>query len=70
MPAIASQNIFLLSLIKFFKILIGGYFLYNIVMVFAIHQHESTIGIHMPLPTLQAPPPNFSPHPIPPGPHR
>ena len=44
MPAIASQNIFLLSLIKFFKILIGGYFLYNIVMVFAIPQRESATG--------------------------
>ena len=29
------------------KKVIGGYLLYNIVLVSAIHQHESAIGIHM-----------------------
>ena len=29
--------------------LIGGQLLYNIVLVSAIHQHESAIGIHIPL---------------------
>ena len=34
--------------IFFFNLfLVGGYLLYNIVMVSAIHQHESGIGIHM-----------------------
>ena len=32
-------------------ILIGGQLLYNIVMVFAIHHCESTIGIHVSLPS-------------------
>ena len=31
----------------FFKILVGGKLFYNSVLVSAIHQHESTIGIHM-----------------------
>ena len=31
-------------------ILIGGYLLYNIVMVFVIHQYELAIGIHVSLP--------------------
>ena len=56
----------LLTLIDFFRIylfLIGGQLLYNIVLVSAIHQHESAIGIHtfphswnsLPLPTLSHP---------------
>ena len=31
----------------FLKFLIGGELLYNIVLVSAIHQHESAISIHM-----------------------
>ena len=31
----------------FLFILIGGEFLYNTVMVFAIHSHESTMGEHV-----------------------
>ena len=31
----------------YFKFLIGGELLYNIVLVSAIHQHEPAIGIHM-----------------------
>ena len=37
--------IYLFCHLKFF--LIGGYLLYNIVLVSAIHQHESAIGICM-----------------------
>ena len=42
-------------------ILIGEQLLYNTVMVFAIHQHESIIGVHVcpcpgPLPPLPSPP--------------
>ena len=45
-------------------ILIGGYLLYNILVVFAIHWHESAMGVHVspswtPLP--------LPPHPIPQG---
>ena len=37
--------------LQFFKInlyiLIGGQLLYNIVVVFAIHQHESAMAVHV-----------------------
>ena len=40
-------------------ILIGGELLYNTVMVFAIHQHESAIGIHVcPCPEPLSSPPS------------
>ena len=32
--------------LKFYLFLIEGYLLYNTVLVSAIHQHESAIGIH------------------------
>ena len=54
------------SFIKILFILIGGQLLYNIVMVFAIHQHELAIGVHvsLPPPILNPPiPPPSSPHP-------
>ena len=41
------EVLFLFFIIYLF--LIGGQLLYNIVLVSAIHQHESAIGIHMPL---------------------
>ena len=31
----------------FLFILIGGEFLYNILVVFAIHRHESAMGVHV-----------------------
>ena len=55
----------------FFKIylfLIGGQFLYNIVLVSAIHQHESVIAYICPL--LPEPPSHCPPHPAPLGCHR
>ena len=36
-----------LTLKKFLFILIGGELLYNIVVVFAIHWHESAMGVHV-----------------------
>ena len=48
--------------------LIGGQLLYNIVLVSAIHQHESAIGIHMPF--SPAHPSHLWPHPTPLGSHR
>ena len=42
--------------------------LYNIVMVFAIHQYESAIGVHVS--THSEPPCHLPPHPISPGYHR
>ena len=47
-------------------ILIGGYLLYNMVMVFVIHQYELAIGIHVSLPSWTPLPL----HPIPPRCHR
>ena len=44
-------------------ILLGGQLLYNIVVVFAVHQHESAMGVHVshhPEPRSHLPP-----HPIP-----
>ena len=43
-------------------ILTGGYLLYSIVVVFAIHWHESAMGVHVsPVPN---PPSHLLPHPI------
>ena len=49
-------------------ILIGGSLLYNIVVVFAIHWHESAMGVRV-SPILN-PSSHVSPHPIPQGPPR
>ena len=48
---------FLLLLLFFvcFFILIGGYLLYNILVVFAIHSHESAMSVHV-FPILTLPP--------------
>ena len=35
------------SVVSFIKFLIGGYLLYNVVLVSAIQQHESAISIHI-----------------------
>ena len=43
-------------------ILIGSYWLYNIVVVFAIHQHESVMGTHV-FPSRTPLPPPFPSHP-------
>ena len=62
-------NFISVSSIKFFFsinlfILIGGLLLYNIVVVFAIHWHESAMGVHVsPCWT----PSHLPPHPIPLG---
>ena len=49
-------------------ILIKGWLIYNIVMVFVLHQCESVIGIHVCPPSWN--PSNLPLHPIPPGCHR
>ena len=36
-----------MNFIYLFFILIGGYLLYNIVVGFAIHSHESAMGVHV-----------------------
>ena len=46
-------------------LLLGGQLLYNIVVVFAIHCHESAMDLHV-FPIL-IPPPLLPPHPIPLG---
>ena len=55
------------------KFLIRRYLLNNIMMVFAIHWHESAIGIHMSPPSwIHAPPPalDIPPQPTPVGCHK
>ena len=52
--------------IFFFKklfLLIGGYLLYNIVVVFAIYRHESPTGAYVSLHPVS--PSHLPPHPIP-----
>ena len=50
--------------VKKWFILIGGKLLYYIVVVFAIHWHESTMGVHVSHPET---PSSLPPHPIPLG---
>ena len=64
-------NFILVSSIKLFFsinlfILIGGLLLYNIVVVFAIHWHESAMGVHVSPSWI---PSYLPPHPIPLGCH-
>ena len=49
-------------LLLLFLFLIGGWLLYNIVLVTAIRQHESAIGIHMFPPSWISCPPPIPPH--------
>ena len=44
-------------------LLVGGQLLYNIVVVFAIHRHESVMGV--PVSHHPEPPSQLPPHPIP-----
>ena len=53
---------------SFFLLVIGGYLLSNVVLVPAIHQHESAMGLCMSPPS--EPPSHLPPHPIPPDCHR
>ena len=48
----------------YFFFLIGGWLLYNIMLVSAIHQHESVIGVHMSLPSWTSFPPPIPSHPL------
>ena len=54
---------------KIYLFLIGRSLLYNVVLVSAIHHHESAIGIHR-YPLLLAAPSHLPPHPTPLGHHR
>ena len=49
-------SFFFFTLKKFIYFLIGGYLLYKIMLVSAIQQHESAIGIHVPPSLLKLPP--------------
>ena len=62
----SDSSTFLFLYFVFF--LIRGYYFYNIVMVFTIHQRESALGIHMSPPSWTRLP--LSPHSTPLGCHR
>jgi len=53
----------LIFIFKIYLFLIEGYLLYNIMLVSAIHQHDSVIGIHTSLPSWTSLPPPISPTP-------
>ena len=63
MDSLRSRVFFIIIIINLF-ILIGGYLVYNIVVGFAIHSHESAMehGTCVPHPEH---PPHLPPHPIP-----
>ena len=49
------------SILNFVFFLIGRWLLYKVVLVSAVHQHESAIGVHVPSPLSL--PPSSPPHP-------